>query len=125
MDDCLNIDEPFNETIIVCGQKDDEVTQKMKAVIHNQIENTAYKLWEDAGRPDGRSEEFWLEAEKRFQERVLGRSLLVYGNKNDDLFVSPEAMLDIKSWPEPSTDPQPFTKKLISLAKLVTRRQEG
>lgn len=29
-----------------------------------QIRNMAHFLWEQAGRPDGRSEEFWLAAEK-------------------------------------------------------------
>ncbi|MBV9286249.1 MAG: DUF2934 domain-containing protein [Hyphomicrobiales bacterium] len=29
-----------------------------------QIRRRAYRLWEDAGRPEGRSGEFWLAAER-------------------------------------------------------------
>ena len=28
-----------------------------------KVRRRAYQLWEDAGRPDGRSDEFWLAAE--------------------------------------------------------------
>jgi hypothetical protein len=31
----------------------------MSAVTHQSIEVRAYELWEQAGRPFGRSEEFW------------------------------------------------------------------
>jgi ferredoxin len=30
------------------------------------IRETAYRLWEEAGRPEGRGEDFWLAAEKRY-----------------------------------------------------------
>jgi len=33
------------------------------------VRRRAYRLWEEAGRPEGRSEEFWLAAERE----VLGR----------------------------------------------------
>jgi hypothetical protein len=29
-----------------------------------QIRTRAWQLWEEAGRPEGRDEEFWYEAEK-------------------------------------------------------------
>jgi hypothetical protein len=32
----------------------------MQAVTHQTIETRAYELWEAAGRPFGRSEEFWF-----------------------------------------------------------------
>ncbi|CAA7623222.1 DUF2934 domain-containing protein [Magnetospirillum sp. SS-4] len=28
-----------------------------------EIKDLAYRLWEEAGRPDGRDQEFWLRAE--------------------------------------------------------------
>lgn len=31
----------------------------MQAFTHQSIELRAYELWEEAGRPPGRSEEFW------------------------------------------------------------------
>lgn len=30
----------------------------------NAVRNLAYNLWEQAGRPEGRDQEFWLEAER-------------------------------------------------------------
>lgn len=30
----------------------------------NAVRNLAYSLWEQAGRPEGRDQEFWLEAER-------------------------------------------------------------
>lgn len=30
---------------------------------HDVIKDLAYRLWEEAGRPEGRDEEFWLAAE--------------------------------------------------------------
>ena len=35
-----------------------------------QIRRLAYRLWEEAGRPEGRSDEFWLAAETD----ILGRA---------------------------------------------------
>lgn len=34
----------------------------MQAVSHETIELRAYQLWEEAGRPYGRSDEFWSRA---------------------------------------------------------------
>ena len=28
----------------------------------------AYELWDDAGRPEGRSDEFWFQAEEEFRQ---------------------------------------------------------
>ena len=33
------------------------------------IRKLAYELWEQAGRPDGRSDEFWFAAEFEFERR--------------------------------------------------------
>jgi len=33
------------------------------------IQQIAYKLWEEAGRPDNRSLDFWLEAERIYDAR--------------------------------------------------------
>ena len=35
-----------------------------------KVRRRAYQLWEDAGRPDGRSDEFWLAAEIEILGRV-------------------------------------------------------
>jgi hypothetical protein len=38
-------------------------------VMKNVIRELAYKLWEQAGRPDGRSDEFWFAARYEFERR--------------------------------------------------------
>jgi Protein of unknown function (DUF2934) len=35
------------------------------------IQERAHRLWEEAGCPDGRGEEFWLEAERQIKEERL------------------------------------------------------
>ncbi len=35
----------------------------MPSETHKRIETRAYQLWEAAGRPEGESEKYWLEAE--------------------------------------------------------------
>lgn len=92
--------------------------QAIQKAWHLYKQKIAYKLWEKAGCPDGRADEFWFEAEATLKRWAVP-------NTNSEILMSPEAVEDIKNWPEPSTDPQPFTKRLISLAKLVTRRQGG
>ena len=32
---------------------------------NSAVNDFAYKLWEEAGRPEGRDLDFWLEAERR------------------------------------------------------------
>jgi len=36
----------------------------------NGIRKLAYELWEQAGRPDGRSDEFWFAARFEFERRA-------------------------------------------------------
>jgi hypothetical protein len=38
------------------------------AFSHSEIERRAYKLWEDAGYPDGTHEQDWIEAERQLVE---------------------------------------------------------
>ena len=40
----------------------------MKAPTLEQITSRAYELWEQAGKPAGRDEEFYLQAEQELQE---------------------------------------------------------
>jgi|HubBroStandDraft_5_1064220.scaffolds.fasta_scaffold07701_5 hypothetical protein len=35
-----------------------------------EIQTRAYQLWEEAGRPEGRDEEFWLLAERALMEKT-------------------------------------------------------
>jgi hypothetical protein len=36
-----------------------------------QIRQRAHELWEQAGKPDGKEDQFWLEAERQLnQERI-------------------------------------------------------
>ena len=41
----------------------------------HQIECRAYRLWEEAGQPQGRDEEFYLEAERQLKEELISMSL--------------------------------------------------
>jgi hypothetical protein len=34
----------------------------------DQIKNRAHRLWEQAGKPEGREDEFWHRAERELQE---------------------------------------------------------
>lgn len=38
---------------------------------HQEISETAYYLWEQAGRPDGKDSDFWTEAEKIVTQKNL------------------------------------------------------
>ena len=38
---------------------------------HNDIELKAYYLWENAGKPEGRSLDFWLMAEEDFKYPLI------------------------------------------------------
>jgi hypothetical protein len=38
------------------------------AFSHSEIERLAYKLWEEAGYPDGTHEQDWIEAERQLVE---------------------------------------------------------
>src|SRR5438270_8394249 len=40
-------------------------------VDHSEISNLAYSLWEEAGRPDGRSKHFWQLARDRLEKASL------------------------------------------------------
>lgn len=36
-----------------------------------EIQHTAFLLWEKAGRPEGRDQEFWFSAQERLRHTVL------------------------------------------------------
>ncbi len=52
------------------------------------IATVAYRLWEEAGKPEGRSEEFWIEAEKQIlsPKRKVSIKKLMTGIKNRKLY---------------------------------------
>jgi hypothetical protein len=41
----------------------------------DEIRARAYKLWEEAGKPEGRIDEFWYEAEQQVKEERIRREL--------------------------------------------------
>jgi hypothetical protein len=47
----------------------------MKA-IEEMIREQAYELWDSAGRPDGRSDEFWFAASAEFEREGTGEGNL-------------------------------------------------
>ncbi len=47
----------------------EELKQKLFQTMRRpQVKARSYELWEQAGRPEGRNVEFWLEAERRLKE---------------------------------------------------------
>ena len=47
----------------------------MTLASQKDIETRAYQLWEDAGQPNGRDQEFYLEAERQLQEERIRHEL--------------------------------------------------
>jgi hypothetical protein len=41
----------------------------------DQIRARAHELWEQAGKPDGRPDDFWLEAERQLKEEMVRHEL--------------------------------------------------
>lgn len=41
---------------------------RVKNIREQRVRTMAYRLWEEAGRPWGREEEFWLAAEQKYEE---------------------------------------------------------
>jgi hypothetical protein len=45
---------------------------KLAANIHaDDIRTLAHLLWEEAGKPEGKEDHFWLEAERQLKERQI------------------------------------------------------
>jgi hypothetical protein len=52
----------------------DELMQRARALVkpaEEKIRKRARKIWEENGRPTGRDEEFWFQAERELQEEEL------------------------------------------------------
>ncbi|MEH2488621.1 DUF2934 domain-containing protein [Bradyrhizobium sp. AZCC 2230] len=47
----------------------DRLRRLRAATLEAEIKRRSHKLWEDAGRPEGRDLEFWLRAERELSER--------------------------------------------------------
>jgi general stress protein YciG len=45
----------------------------MSSPTDDQIRNRAHQLWEIAGRPEGREDEFWHEAERELKASNAGK----------------------------------------------------
>lgn len=43
----------------------------MESCLHHRIQTKAYELWESAGKPLGKSMDFWLQAEKIISSQML------------------------------------------------------
>lgn len=44
------------------------------------IRDRAFQLWEAAGKPEGRQDQFWLEAERQLKEEQIRHELKVPDN---------------------------------------------
>jgi Protein of unknown function (DUF2934) len=47
----------------------------MSQVDDDEIRARAYRLWEEAGRPDGGMDDFWLEAERQIKDEQIRNEL--------------------------------------------------
>jgi hypothetical protein len=52
----------------------------MTQVDLDEVRARAYKLWDEAGKPEGRIDEFWYEAEQRLKEERLSHELKTSDN---------------------------------------------
>lgn len=53
------------------SKKKNKQTEKLSPEqIFDFIQDRAYRLWDQAGRPQGRDWEFWFKAEKQVKERL-------------------------------------------------------
>lgn len=60
-----------SETVRSIGKFAEELKQQARAFAKPDdalIRNRAHEIWEENGRPAGRDLDFWLEAEREFQE---------------------------------------------------------
>jgi hypothetical protein len=48
----------------------------MEQAMEDQIRTRAHELWEQAGKPDGREDEFWHEAEKEIKRETTDLSVI-------------------------------------------------
>lgn len=53
------------------------MTYEDNLVTEEKIRERAYLLWEEAGRPDGSGENFWLQAEKQIEEEQYFDSMIL------------------------------------------------
>jgi hypothetical protein len=47
----------------------------MTQVEEQKIRERAHQLWEQAGRPEGKEQQFWLEAERQLKEEQISHEL--------------------------------------------------
>ncbi len=47
----------------------------MSKVYEDDVRARAYKLWAEAGKPEGRRDEFWHEAERQLKEEQVRHEL--------------------------------------------------
>ena len=47
----------------------------MKNITDDEIRTRAHELWEQAGKPEGREREFWLQAERELRKKDEGGKL--------------------------------------------------
>jgi hypothetical protein len=59
---------PIDEPRVTIAQEDD----MEEPILEEQLRTLAYQLWEQAGRPDGRSDEFWQQAQHELGVQTNG-----------------------------------------------------
>ncbi len=47
----------------------------MSQVYEDEIRKRAHQLWEQAGKPEGRQDHFWVEAERQLKEKQIQNEL--------------------------------------------------
>jgi hypothetical protein len=49
--------------------------RRQMEIEHDQTRERAYQLWEQAGKPDGKHQYFWNEAERQLREELIRHEL--------------------------------------------------
>lgn len=94
-------------------------------ITHRNVEERAYFLWLESGKPEGRDKEFWLQAEKemnsvRFNPQPPEVSPLSNVRKN--LILEKPAPKDFRKIHHPSfTDPQTPSPEILRTSNSLSR----
>ena len=61
-------DRDTAQGIVALSEKLQRRAKTLAKATENRVRRRAREIWEENGRPSGRDEEFWLQAEREFRE---------------------------------------------------------
>ena len=87
----------------------------------DQIAGLAYGLWEQAGRPDGRDQEFWFKAEQ--QLAVTARPAAAYPGQSRSGLSPNTSTTGFELQPPPKTNDAEKTATVVGTQLAATRQR--